>query len=247
MKRGIIIAGFGTAYEETRRLCIESIENKVKEKYKDYQILRAFTSKMVIDKLKRRDNIYVLNETEAVQELKERGIENISIQSLHIIPGHEYEKLTKFDVRVGAPLLNSEEDCIKIVKDIELNNMGNNDALVFMGHGSNHEADKAYEILENIYHKKGFDNIFIGTVEGSKTIEEIVTTLNAKNIKKVRLKPFMLVAGDHAINDLASDDEDSWKSILESRGFEVEICLKGLGEYNIIKEIFLEHLEEILE
>ncbi|WMM25859.1 sirohydrochlorin cobaltochelatase [Tissierella sp. MB52-C2] len=246
MKKGIIVASFGTTYEETRKLCIESIENLIREKYKDCLVLRAFTSRIIVHRLKQRDNLHVLNEIEAMEEMKNQGIEEIYIQPLHIIPGHEYDKLTNYNIKVGLPLLGLEEDHRSIVHDTGVNELGNNEALVFMGHGSDHEADEAYEILENAYHKEGFKNIFIGTVEGSKTIEDIVMKLKEKNIKKVKLKPFMLVAGDHAKNDMASEEDDSWKSILEKAGFEVEVCLKGLGEYKIIQEIFLEHLEQII-
>ncbi|MDU5081051.1 sirohydrochlorin cobaltochelatase [uncultured Tissierella sp.] len=246
MKKGIIVASFGTTYESTRKLCIESIEDIIRERYGDCLVLRAFTSKMVINILKKRDNIHVFNPEEAIREMRNQGIEDIYIQPLHIIPGHEYEKLTKYNLKVGLPLLSLEEDYMKIVENIGISELGSNEALVFMGHGSNHEADEAYEILENLYHKKGFTNVFIGTVGGSKTIEDIIKELKEKNIKKIKLKPFMLVAGDHAINDMASEDDDSWKSILEKDRFQVEICLRGLGEYRIIQEIFLEHLEQII-
>ncbi|NLK44323.1 MAG: sirohydrochlorin cobaltochelatase [Tissierellia bacterium] len=247
MKKGIIIASFGTTYQNTRKLCIESIENLIKERYeKDYLVLRAFTSQMVINILKKRDNIHVFNPDEAMREMKDQGIEEIYIQPLHIIPGHEYEKLTKYDVKLGLPLLSLQNDYIRIVESIEINELGDNEALVFMGHGSNHEADEVYEILENTYHEKGFTNVFIGTVEGSKTIEDIIKELKEKDIKKIKLKPFMLVAGDHVVNDMASEDDDSWKSILEREGFQVEVCLRGLGEYKLIQDIFLEHLGEII-
>ncbi len=246
MKKGIIVASFGTTYGETRRLCIESIEDIIREKYRDYLVLRAFTSRIVVHKLKKRDNIHVLNENEAIKEMKGQGIEDIYIQPIHIIYGHEYEKLTKYDCKVGLPLLGLEEDYIKVVENIGYNELGDNEALVFMGHGSDHEADNAYEILENTYHSKGFSNVFIGTVEGSKTVEDIIKELKDKSIKRIKLKPFMLVAGDHVINDMASEDDDSWKSILQKEGFQVEICLKGLGEYKVVQEIFLEHLEQII-
>ncbi|WP_353092666.1 sirohydrochlorin cobaltochelatase [Tissierella praeacuta] len=246
MKRGIIVASFGTTHEDTRKLCIENIENIIKEKYKDYLVFRAFTSQMVINTLKKRDSIHVFNPSEAIEEMKAQGIEEIYIQPLHIIPGHEYEKLTKYNLRVGLPLLSLREDNVKIVEGMGINELGNNEAIVFMGHGSDHEADKVYEVLENIYHDKGLKNVFIGTVEGSKTINDIISNLKEKDIKKVKLQPFMLVAGDHAKNDMASDDEDSWKSILEKEGYEVEVSLKGLGEYKIIQDIFLEHLEKTI-
>lgn len=246
MKRGIIVASFGTTYENTRKLCIESIENLIKDEYKGYLVLRAFTSQMVINKLKKRDDIHVFNPSEAVEEMKNQGIDEIYIQPLHIMAGHEYEKLTEFGLKVGTPLLSEEEDYLKIVESIGSDGLADNDAMVFMGHGTDHEVDKVYEKLESIYHEKGLDNVFIGTVEGSKTLEDIIPKLKEKNVKKVRLKAFMLVAGDHAINDMASDEEDSWKSQLEQEGFQVDVCLKGLGEYKAVQEIFLSHLEQII-
>lgn len=247
MKKGIIVASFGTTYEDTRRLCIESIENRIKKEYKDFLVIRAFTSQMIINILKKRDDIHVFNPKDAMEEMRKQGIEEIYIQPLHIIQGHEYEKLTSFGVKVGLPLLSKSEDYISIVEGLNIDELDYDEALVFMGHGSDHQADKAYDILEKTYHDKGFNNIFIGTVEGSKTIKTITKELKERNIKRIRLRPFMLVAGDHAINDMASGDNDSWKLILENEGFEVETCLRGLGEYKVIQEIFLEHLENILE
>lgn len=247
MKRGIIVASFGTSYEKTRELCIESIENKIKEKYKEDYVIRAFTSRMIIRKLKRRDNLHIFNEKEAMEHIKSKGIENIYIQPLHIIKGHEYEKLLSQGVKVGKPLLNSDEDYNTIVEGLDLGILREDEAVVFMGHGSDHEADESYDKLQQVYRLKGIDNVFIGTVEGSITIEKIVEELLKKSVKKVKLMPFMLVAGDHAINDMASDEKDSWKSILESKGFEVEVNLKGLGQYELIQNLYLKHLEELME
>lgn len=247
MKKGIIVASFGTSYEETRKKCIETIEDKIKEKYYDYHITRAFTSRMIIKKLKKRDNLYIFNEKEAMEDMKKKGIEEVYIQPLHIIPGHEYEKLTFLGLKVGKPLLYSDRDYEKIVSHLEIGELNKKEALVFMGHGSDHDADMAYKKLEKSYRNKGIDNVFIATVEGKRTIEDVVADLKKANILKVVLRPFMLVAGDHAINDMASDEEDSWKSILKKEGFEVEIILRGLGEYKIIQDIYLSHLEQLLE
>ncbi len=247
MKRGIIVASFGTSYEKTRRLCIESIEEKIREEYSEDYVLRAFTSRIIVNKLKKRDNLHILNEKEAVQEMQDRGVENIYIQPLHIIPGHEYEKLLSLGVNVGKPLLYSDEDYEDIVEGLHISEISEGEALVFMGHGTDHESDKAYKKLEKTYRNRGIEDIFIATVEGGTTLEDIIPRLKKDDIKKVVLAPFMLVAGDHAINDMASDEDDSWKSILEKSGFEVEINLKGLGEYEIIQDIYLRHLRELME
>ena len=258
MKKGIIVVSFGTTYEKTRKLSIESIENKVKERYKDYLVLRAFTSQMVINKLKRRDNYFVDNPREALERMKESGIKNIYIQPLHIIPGHEYEKLlsqvkefleenNSYAIKIGKPLLYDELDYYKVVQGLNLSDRKQNEGIVFMGHGTNHEADASYEKLERTFREKGYENVYIGTVEGSITIEDIISKLKVKEIQKIKLRPFMLVAGDHAINDMASNEEDSWKSILESNGFNVEVSLQGLGELETIQNIYLEHLENIMD
>ena len=258
MKKGIIVVSFGTTYEETRKLCIESIENRIKEQYKDYLVLRAFTSQMVINKLKSRDNYFVDNPREALERMKESGIKNIYIQPLHIISGHEYEKLLRqvndflnenqnFYIKIGKPLLYDELDYYKVVQGLNLLDRKENEGIVFMGHGTDHEADASYEKLERTFREKGYENVYIGTVEGSITIENIIPKLKANGIEKIKLRPFMLVAGDHAINDMASDEEDSWKSILEFNGFNVEVSLQGLGELETIQNIYLEHLENIMD
>ncbi|QUH19133.1 sirohydrochlorin cobaltochelatase [Alkaliphilus sp. B6464] len=257
MKKAIIVVSFGTTYELTRKLCIESIENRIKEKYEDFLVVRAFTSQMVINKLKKRDNYFVDNPMEALYRIKEEKIYNIFIQPLHIIPGYEYEKLLKqvekfnsensdFNIKIGRPLLYADSDYIKVVEALDLDGNNKDKAIVFMGHGTEHSADNAYIKLEETFNERWYKNIYIGTVEGNKTIDDIVPHLKENNIKKVDLMPFMLVAGDHAINDMASEEEDSWRSRLVSEGIETNVVLKGLGEVEGIQNIYMEHLEDIL-
>lgn len=258
MKKGIIVTSFGTTYKETRKLCIESIENKIEEKYSDYLVLRAFTSQMVINKLKKRDNYIVDNPKEALEKMKAEGIEEIYIQPLHIILGHEYEKLLgqvdgflkenpNHSIKIGKPLLNEDIDYEEVVDGLSIGNLNEKEALVFMGHGTDHEVDTSYKKLEKTFRKKGHENVYIGTVEGEITIEDIIPSLKSKDIEKIILKPFMLVAGDHAINDMASSEKDSWASILRSHGFQVETIIKGLGEIKPIQNIYLKHLENIID
>lgn len=254
MKKGIIITSFGTTFEETRKLCIESIENKVREEFKEFTVLRAFTSRIVISRLKKRDNIHTNNPTEALEIMKEEGIKEIFIQPLLIIEGIEYEKILKevrdfteinkdIKVTVGKPLLSSEADCENVVKAL---NLDKNKSTVFMGHGSDHKTDSSYEKLEKQIRKDGYEDVFIGTIEGQKTIDDVLVQLKAKGINQVLLKAFMLVAGDHATNDMASDEDDSWKSILERNGIKVETRISGLGEIKEIQDIFINHLRDIL-
>lgn len=253
MKKGIIVTSFGTSHNETRELCIESIENRIKEKYNDYLVLRAFTSRMVINKLKKRDNYPVDTPTQALERMKKEGIKEIYIQPLLIIEGHEYEKILRevdnflegnpdFKVTVAKALLSHEMDYENTVKALELDK---EEAVVFMGHGSDHATDISYKKLEDVIRKNGYENVFIATVEGSLGIDDVVRKLKEKSIKKVVLKPFMLVAGVHALEDMASDEEGSWKTILEKNAIDVKTQMIGLGQVKAFQDIFIEHLDRV--
>ena len=255
MKKGIVVISFGTTYKKTRELCIESIEDRIRNEYKDSLVLRAFTSRMIINKLKKRDNYLVDNPTEALEKMKEKEVKDICIQPLLIIEGVEYEKLLAevrdfskknkdYNITVGKPLLSYEDDYNKVVEAL---NLSQEEAVVFMGHGSEHRADISYKRLEDIIRDKGYKDVFIGTVEGERTITDLILELKERKIDKVILKPFMLVAGDHATKDMASDDADSWKSILEKNEIDVDVEVKGLGETKEIQDIFINHLEKIIE
>lgn len=254
MKKGIIITSFGTTFEKTRKLCIESIENRVREEFKDCLVLRAFTSRVVISRIKKRDNVHNDNPTEALEKMKEAGIKEVYIQPLLIIEGIEYEKILReardfmkenndINISIGKPLLSSDMDYENVVKAL---NLPKDNSIVFMGHGSDHKTDISYERLENEIRKNEYENTFIATVEGEKTIEDVLEGLKEKNIDRVLLKPFMLVAGDHATNDMASDEDDSWKSILERNNIKVDIEISGLGEVTAIQDMFIDHLKDII-
>lgn len=257
MKKGIIVTSFGTTHEDTRKLCIEPIENRVKQAFEDHLVLRAFTSRVIISILKKREGYSVFNPTEALEEMKKRGIKDIYIQPLLIIPGHEYEKVKKeaniflegnndFNIEVGKPLLYKKTDYEKALDALNLDNDIPGKAEVFMGHGTDHNADYAYSKLEKIMRIRGYENVFMGTVEGQKTIEDIVSKLKEEKIETVNLKPFMLVAGDHAKNDMASDRESSWKSILEKNDIKVNVEISGIGQITAIQDIFKEHLRDMM-
>jgi sirohydrochlorin cobaltochelatase len=202
MKKGIIVTSFGTSNRETMELCIESIENRIKESYTDYLVIRAFTSRMVIHKLKKRDNYLVDTPTEALKRMKDEGVKEIYIQPLLIIEGHEYEKILRevdnfvkenpnFKVRVAKPLLSHDMDYEKVVNGLGIANK--DQAVVFMGHGSDHSTDISYKKLEDTIRKAGYEKVFIGTVEGEISIDEVVEKLKEKSIKKVLLKPFHFI------------------------------------------------------
>ena len=251
MKKAILVVSFGTSYHETRKKTIEVCENKIKESFKDYDFYRAFTSGMIINKLKKRDNMFIDNPSEALEKLYNAGYKEVVVQSLHIICGDEYNKLKdmvaqyedKFDkIPIGRPLLTYIDDYRETVEAVkkDLDKMDIDEAVVFMGHGTEHESHSSYPAIEYMFRDYGI-NAFVGTVEGYPELEQVIKKLKNRNIKTVDLLPFMLVAGDHAINDMASDEEDSWKTILEKEGFNVKVHVKGLGENPYIQEKFKNH------
>lgn len=256
MKRGIIVASFGTTFAETRRLSIESIENRIRKKHQDDLVLRAFTSKIVVRRLKKRDNLHIDDVGEALEKMKTQGIKQVFIQPLHIIKGVEYEKILsavdkfkienkEMEIFVGRPMLDREDDYKNVVRALDLEVKEENQALVYMGHGSYHNADISYEKLQEEI-DKDHRHIYMATVEGAITLEDIIEKLKREKIKYVLLKPFMIVAGDHATNDMSSDEDDSWKTILEENDIEVKIDMTSLGEMENIQNIFIEHLEELM-
>ena len=251
MKKAILVVSFGTSYHETRKKTIEACENKIKESFKDYDFYRAFTSGMIINKLKKRDNMFIDNPSEALEKLYNAGYQEVVVQSLHIICGDEYNKLKdmvaqyedKFDkISIGRPLLTYIDDYRETVEAVkkDLDKMDIDEAVVFMGHGTEHESHSSYPAIEYMFRDYGI-NAFVGTVEGYPELEQVIKKLKNRNIKTVDLLPFMLVAGDHAINDMASDEEDSWKTILEKEGINVKVHVKGLGENPYIQEKFKNH------
>lgn len=257
MKKAVLVVSFGTSYKETREKTIEACEDKIKNNLEGYDFYRAFTSNMIIRKLKSRDGIEIENPIEALDRLHKEGYKEVIVQTLHIICGEEFNKLKeqvdvykdKFDkIILGRPLLTKIEDYKDTVEAIkyQIPNMEEKEALVFMGHGTFHESHATYPALEYMMRDEGI-NAYVGTVEGYPEIDQVINRLKENNIETVNLMPFMLVAGDHAINDMAGDEDDSWKTILETEGFNVKIHLQGLGENPYIQEKFMQHACDCIE
>lgn len=262
-KKAILVVSFGTSYEKTRKQTIEKVEDLIRDKYKEYEIRRAFTSYGVIKKLKVTYGIYVDTPEEALRRLREEGFKEIIVQPLHLIPGEEYDYIKNVvdsftkercfnSIKLGRPLLYFKGEKEGIPDDYSIAiealklQFSQNETVVFMGHGSHHPANAVYSCLQNILWDKGFHNVYIGTIDGYPMLDNVINNLKKNEIKRVKLMPLLLVAGDHAINDMAGDEEDSWKSILEREGFEVEIYLHGLGENSKIQNIYLDHVEDTI-
>ena len=246
MDRGILVTSFGTSHIDTRKKTIEAIENMVKEKYGAENVERAFTSGIIRKIIKKKEGVHVYDQEAGLEAMKRKGYDEIITMSTHILDGIEYSKLSDRYGKITKPLLYRQKDYDRIVENEEFNDLSGNDALIFMGHGSESNADRSYDILQEKYKNSGKDNILIATVEGKVTIEDIIEKLKERRYRKILLKPFMIVAGDHAKNDMASNEDGSWKSLLERSGYEVQVQLTGMGEYRFIQDMFMEKLEEVL-
>ncbi len=254
-KKAVLVVSFGTSYNESREKTIGSVEKKIASAFPDYDQKRAFTSQTIIDKINQRDGEKIDNVTEAMEKLVDDGYGTLVIQPTHVMNGEEYDEMKKLtspfeknfaSIKYGKPLLTSSDDYAKVVgaiaKDIpQLADKSN--IVVFMGHGTAHFANAAYSALDYRFKAMGYKNALVGTVEGYPDLDKIKTDIAAYSPKpkKVILVPLMIVAGDHATNDMAGDEEDSWKIQLKKEGYEVECILKGLGEYSGIQDMFVDH------
>lgn len=256
-KKAILVVSFGTSYNDTRQKTIDAIENDIKNAYPDYEIIRAFTSQTIINKLKERDSLVIYNVKEAMEKLIKDGFDTVICQPTHIMNGYEYDDMvsevseykSKFKfLAFGTPLLTSTKD-YKAVANIlsnEIPELQINEALVFMGHGTEHYANSAYAALDYHFKDNGNKNIFVGTVEGYPDLDTILKQMKSFNPKKIYLMPLMVVAGDHATNDMAGDEQDSWKITFKKQGYEVEVILKGLGEIQAIRQIYINHVKDAI-
>lgn len=254
-KNAILVVSFGTTYADTREKTIEAIENRIRDAYPQYTIRRAWTSKMIIRKLKDRDHYHVDTVAEAMEKLTEEGFQRVLVQPTHVINGIENEQMIRdalafenqFEsIRFGVPLLTSEEDSCQVIKALteEMGPVSSDTALVYMGHGTTHYANAVYAALDYRMKDMGYSNVFLGTVEAYPSLDTMKKKLKEGGYQKVILAPFMIVAGDHARHDMASDRKDSWKYALEKEGYEITCILKGLGEYPGIQNLFIKHVED---
>ena len=252
-KKALLVVSFGTSYDETRKKTIDQIEIDLSKAFPEYEFRRAWTSQMIINKIKKRDGTHINNPTEALEKLHSEGYEEVLIQPTHIINGSEYEGLyhdllnskDKFkSISIGSPLLTSMEDYKKVASAMSpvFPKDADNKIILLMGHGSEHHANSTYSCMDYVFKEEGYSNVYIATVEGFPDTFFSQTASNP--IKNILLMPFMIVAGDHIQNDLVGDEEDSWKNILLSKGYNVDSILIGMGEIQEVRDIFIEHAKE---
>lgn len=251
----LLVVSFGTSYNDNRRLTIGSIENAMEKAFPKYSVRRGFTSQIIIDHVKKRDKVEIDNVKEALDRAVDNGVKKLLIQPTHLMNGLEYKDLEEevagyadsFEkVVIGKPLLTSDEDFRAImdaIVDVTKQYDDGETAICFMGHGTEADSNSVYEKMQKTLTNAGKTNYFVGTVEAEPNLENVLAKVKEGKYKKVVLRPLMIVAGDHANNDMAGDEEDSWKKTFESAGYEVECVVEGLGQLEAIQNLFVEHVK----
>ncbi|QNM05668.1 sirohydrochlorin cobaltochelatase [Qiania dongpingensis] len=254
-KTGILVVSFGTSYQDSLANNIQAIEKSIGKAFPDCELRRAFTSGMIIRKLQKRDGFHVDTVEEALESFVMDGFSDLIVQPTHIINGIENDimldtvrsYLDKFhSVRVGTPLLTTTDDYRALIDGVmcEFSSLKDDEFLVFMGHGTEHDANAVYPALDYMLKADGHTNVYIGTVEGYPDLPLVKELVREKAPKRIILAPLMIVAGDHATNDMAGEEKSSWKNEFQREGYEVDCILKGLGEYPAVRNIFVEHAKE---
>ncbi len=250
----ILVVSFGTSYNNSRELTIGGIEKAITKAFPDYKVARAFTADTIIKILKERENITIDNVDEALVRAANEGVKTLVVQPTHLMDGFEYNDLAKTlkkyeskftKVVLAKPLLSSDDDFSRVAEAITAKTKKFDDgttAICFMGHGTEAASNGVYSKMQGVLSSKGYANYYVGTVEAKPSVEDLLSAIKVKgSYKKVVLLPLMVVAGDHANNDMAGDEDDSWKSIFQAAGFEVECVLEGLGQDATIQQIYVEH------
>ena len=276
----ILVVSFGTSFNDSRAADIKGIEDALQEAYPDWSVRRAFTAQIIINHVQARDGECIDNVEQALDRAVDNGVKNLVIQPTHLMHGAEYDELMdaveeyedKFEsVKVAEPLLGEVGDDAAVVNDdkkavaeiltaeaVEKAGYDSLDAakedgvaFVFMGHGTSHTAKVSYSQMQTQMNDLGYDNVFIGTVEGEPedtACENVIDAVSEAGYTKVILRPLMVVAGDHANNDMAGEDEDSWLSQFEaSEKFEsVDTQIFGLGEIEGIQKLYIDHTAAVI-
>ena len=277
----ILAVSFGTSFNDSRVADIKGIEDALQEANPDWSVRRAFTAQIIINHVQARDGEKIDNVDQALERAIDNGVKNLVVQPTHLMHGAEYDELVeavenyknKFEtVKIAEPLLgevgadadavNSDKEAVakaltaEAVKDAGYDSLDaakeDGTAFVFMGHGTSHTAKVSYSQMQTQMKELGYDNVFIGTVEGEPeetSCESVIDAVEKAGYKKVVLRPLMVVAGDHANNDMAGDDDDSWLSMFKASGkFDsVDTQITGLGEIKDIQQIYVDHTAEAMK
>lgn len=277
----LLVVSFGTSFNASRAADIKGIEDALQAAYPDWSVRRAFTAQIIINHVQARDGEKIDNMQQAMDRAVANGVKNLVVQPTHLMHGAEYDEMMemidsyrdKFEsVAVAEPLLgevgadatviNSDKEAVaKAITAAAVKDAGSDSldaaaaektAFVFMGHGTSHTAKISYSQMQTTMQTLGYDNVFIGTVEGEPeetACENVIVAVKAAGYTKVVLRPLMVVAGDHANNDMAGADDDSWLSQFKASGAfeEVDTQIAGLGEISDIQQLYIAHTKAAIE
>ena len=277
----ILVVSFGTSFNDSRAEDIGGVEKALQAAYPDWSVRRAFTAQIIINHVQARDDEKIDNMDQALERAVDNGVKNLVVQPTHLMHGAEYDELTeavenykdKFEsVKIAEPLLGevgADETAInedkaavaeaitaEAVKTAGFDSLDaakeEGTAFVFMVHGTSHTAKISYSQMQTQMEQLGYENVFIGTVEGEPedtACEAVIEKLKNAGYKKVILRPLMVVAGDHANNDMAGDDDDSWKSQFEASGVfdSIDTQIAGLGEIDAIQQLYVAHTQAAID
>ena len=273
-EKELLVVSFGTSFNNSRAADIGGIEKALQEAYPDWSVRRAFTAQIILNHVLARDGEKIDNVEQALERAAANGVKQLVIQPTHLMHGAEYDELTKTvedfssmfeSVKIAEPLLgavgadaaeiNADKEAVaKAVTEAAVSEAGydsldaakeDGTAFVFLGHGTSHTAKVTYDQMQAQMEQLGYENAFIGTVEGEPedtACEAVIEKVKAAGYTKVVLRPLMVVAGDHANNDMAGEDEDSWLSMFKAAGFEkVDTQIAGMGSIPAVQQIYVEH------
>ena len=262
-KDAILVMTFGTTFADTRAKTIDAVEAAIQKAHPDIPVFEAYTSHIIIDRVKAKEGIQKMTPEEAFSKLKAEGYTRVAVVSLDVIPGMEYSydsiitkmQMSKFkELSLATPLMYFQGtegepdqviDFLNAVKS-QFPAMGKEDATLIMAHGTPHPGNAYYSVIQDRIEKLGMNNVFVYSVEGRPNLDDVIPKLKAKGFKNVTLMPIMMVAGDHANNDMAGDEPDSHKSILTKAGFKVNTYIHGLGENENVRALYIQRADEAL-
>ena len=275
----LLVVSFGTSYNDSRVADIKGIEDALQAAYPDWSVRRAFTAQIIINHVQARDGEKIDNMTQALDRAVANGVKNLVVQPTHLMHGAEYDEMCeaieqykdKFEsVSIAEPLLgevgsdatviNADKEAVaKAITAAAVADAGFESldaakdagtAFVFMGHGTAHVAKVTYSQMQTQMQNLGYENVFIGTVEGEPeetACEAVIEAVKAAGYTNVVLRPLMVVAGDHANNDMAGSEDDSWKTMFESAGFTVDCQIHGLGEIADVQALYVAHTKAAID
>lgn len=251
-RAAILAVSYGCAAGEMKERTLDRIEADIRAAYPAYPVCHAWTSQTFCQKIWEREGIRVPGVKEAMEELLAKGIRKVAVQPTHVLDGVENRRMIEdiqafsqdfSQLMIGGPLLASRRDTEKAARVIgEEFRLPKEEALVLAGHGTIRSRDAVYREVNEMFGRLGYENVFLGTMEGRPGLEEALECVRKRKPRRIYLAPFMITAGNHAVRTMAGEQKTSWKSRLEEAGFAVTCIRKGLGEYEGIRGIFVEHL-----